>query len=70
MSTCPEVIVARHGHRPIRCVGLSLVSNQCVMDYDGQSTDASHSEVLQAGYQRADDLQRFLAALVARISLD
>ena len=69
MSTCPEVIVARHGQRPIRCVGLSLITNQCEMDYDCQSA-ANHDEVLQTADQRADDLQRFVSMLIATISLD
>jgi len=53
MSTCPEVMVARHGQRPMRCVGLSLVTNQCPMDYDVQSESAISllDEVLQTADQ-------------------
>jgi len=69
MSTCPEVIVARHGQRPIRCVGLSLISNQCVMDYGSQLT-ANHDECLDAADQRIGDLQRFLFGLIDNISVD
>ena len=69
MSTIPEVIVARHGQRPMRCVGLSLVSNQCAMDYDSQSV-VSHSEVLEMANQRADDLKRFVFALITKINVD
>jgi len=72
MSTCPEVMVARHGQRPMRCVGLSLVTNQCPMDYDVQSESAISllDEVLQTADQRADDFQRFVSTLIARISVD
>jgi len=72
MSTCPEVIVARHGQRPMRCVGLCLISNHCLMDYDLQTSAdaaANHDEVLDVAHQRAGDLQRFVAALIAAISL-
>ena len=69
MSTCPEVIVARHGQRPMRCVGLSLITNQCVMEYDSHRS-ANHEEVLQTGNQRAADLKRFVSTLVAKISVD
>jgi len=69
MSTCPEVIVARHGQRPMRCVGLSLITNQCVMHYDCQSS-VNHDEILELADLRAADLQRFVSALIASISLD
>lgn len=71
MSTCPEVIVARHGQCPIRCVGLSLITNQCVMDYeDSSQTTANHDEVLQIADLRAGDLQRFVTKFVADINTD
>ena len=69
MSTCPEVIVARHGQRPIRCIGLSLITNHCVMDYNSQLT-TNHEEVLDVANQRAGDLQRYVSTLMARVSLD
>ena len=68
MSTCPEVIVARHGQRPMGCLGLSLVSNMCVMDYDCHKV-ATHDKVLEVAHQRVDDLRRFVSALMARVSL-
>ena len=61
--------MARHGQRPIRCVGLSLITNGCVMDYDCQSADANHDEVLDIAQQRAADLQRLVATLIATVSL-
>ena len=75
MSTCPEVTVARQGARPMRCVGLSLVTNSCADDYDAASVQVSaavtdHDDVLAAADRRADDLQHLLAALLVRISVD
>jgi len=61
--------VARHGQRPMRCVGLSLISNHCVMDYDCQST-VNHQEVLDIAQQRSDDFQRLVATLIARIIVE
>ena len=61
--------MARHGQRPMRCVGLSLITNQCVMDYDCQSS-ANHDEILEIADLRAHDLQHFVSTLIARISLD
>ena len=69
MSTCPEVIVARHGQRPMRCVGLSLVTNHCAMDYDNPDT-VDHDDVLQIADKRAADLQRFVSTLIERICID
>jgi len=69
MSTCPEVIVARHGQRPMRCLGLSLITNHCAMDYECQSA-VNHDNVLDVADQRAADLQCFVSTLIARVSLD
>ena len=69
MSTCPEVIVARHGQRPMRCLGLSLVTNQVAKDYECHDV-ATHDKVLEVADQGADDLRRFVSAIIARISLD
>jgi len=69
MSTCPEVTVARHGQRPMRCVGLSLVTNRCPDDYE-QLASSDHDDVLEVADQRADDIQRLVSALLARISID
>lgn len=51
MSTAPEVVVAQHCG--IKCLGISLVTNNVVMDVD--SADApNHEEVLETGLVSTD----------------
>ncbi|KAM3603692.1 uncharacterized protein V6R79_000743 [Siganus canaliculatus] len=64
MSTVHEVIVARHAG--MRCFALSLISNQAVMDYDSQQK-ANHEEVLETGRLRAEQLEKLVSTLVARL---
>lgn len=64
MSTAPEVIVARHCG--MRVFALSLITNQAVMDYDSEEK-ANHEEVLHAGKQRAEQLERLVSTIVTRI---
>nr|DBA22667.1 TPA: hypothetical protein GDO54_013680 [Pyxicephalus adspersus] len=64
MSTVPEVIVA--GHCGLRVLGMSLVTNKAVMDYNSEAT-ASQDEVLQAGKDSARFLEKLIALLVQRI---
>lgn len=64
MSTVHEVIVARHCE--MRVVALSLITNQAVTDYDSEEK-ANHEEVLQAGKQRAAQLERLVATMVTRM---
>jgi len=64
MSTIPEVIVARHCG--IRCFSFSLITNECIMEYDVEQ-EANHEEVMEAANSRAADLNRFIAALIPSI---
>ncbi|XP_023120540.1 purine nucleoside phosphorylase-like [Amphiprion ocellaris] len=64
MSTVHEVIVARHAG--MRCFAMSLISNQSVMDYDSEEK-ANHEEVLETGQQRAEQLQKLVSTMVARL---
>ncbi|XP_029970112.1 purine nucleoside phosphorylase-like [Salarias fasciatus] len=64
MSTAHEVIVARHAG--MRCFALSLISNRAVMDYDSQEK-ANHEEVLETGRQRAEQLEKLVSTMVARL---
>lgn len=64
MSTVHEVIVARHCG--MRVFALSLITNKAVMDYDSVEK-ANHEEVLQTGKQRAEQLERLVSTIVARL---
>lgn len=67
MSTVPEVIVARHCG--IRVLGMSLITNKAVMDYNCEAT-ANHEEVLQAGKDSARFLEKLVTLLLKRIELN
>ncbi|KAM9854927.1 purine nucleoside phosphorylase 6 [Aulostomus maculatus] len=64
MSTIPEVVVARHCG--LRVLGLSLITNKVVTDYDSDEK-ANHEEVLKTTQHRTQDLQRLVSHLVAKI---
>ncbi|XP_056138425.1 purine nucleoside phosphorylase 6 [Lampris incognitus] len=64
MSTVPEVIMARHCG--LRVLGLSLITNKVVTDYASELR-ANHEEVLETGRYRAQDLQRLISHLIAKI---
>ncbi|XP_041377031.1 purine nucleoside phosphorylase-like [Gigantopelta aegis] len=66
MSTVPEVIVARHCN--MKVLGLSLITNECIMEYDATNF-ANHEEVLQTGEMRSKDLQAFVSKMVEHLSL-
>jgi purine-nucleoside phosphorylase len=84
MSTVPEVIVARHGVRPMRCLGLALITNKIQSAQrpakqtstttvtNGHCTRQSgtdeHDAILSTAQSRTADLRRILAEFVARIN--
>lgn len=67
MSTVPEVIVARHCG--LRVLGMSLITNKAVMDYNTEAT-ANHEEVLQAGKDSARFLEKLVTLMLKRIELN
>lgn len=83
MSTVPEVIVARHGRQPMRCIGLALITNKIQQQQQRQTIASSitssssssstssgtdeHDSVLSAAEKRTTELKQVLAKFVARI---
>lgn len=67
MSTVPEVIVARHCG--LKVLGMSLITNKAVMDYNSEAT-ANHEEVLQAGKDSARFLEKLVTLLLKRVELN
>ncbi|KAA8590529.1 hypothetical protein FQN60_014463 [Etheostoma spectabile] len=64
MSTVPEVVVARHCG--LRVLGLSLITNKVVTEYDSVEK-ANHEEVLRTSQYRTQDVQRLVSHLIAKI---
>ncbi|XP_034061822.1 purine nucleoside phosphorylase 6 [Gymnodraco acuticeps] len=64
MSTVPEVLVARHCG--LRVLGLSLITNKVVTEYDSTER-ANHEEVLKTTERRTQDLQRLVSHLITNI---
>uniref|UniRef100_A0A3Q3XMV2 Purine nucleoside phosphorylase n=1 Tax=Mola mola TaxID=94237 RepID=A0A3Q3XMV2_MOLML len=64
MSTVPEVVVARHCG--LRVLGLSLITNKVVTDYDSNDK-ANHEEVLRTTQKRTQDLQKLISHLITKI---
>jgi len=64
MSTAPEVVVARHCG--IRCMGISMITNICVLDYDSQEA-ANHEEVIETAAARGKDMEALVTALVPKL---
>uniref|UniRef100_A0A665UPZ3 Purine nucleoside phosphorylase n=1 Tax=Echeneis naucrates TaxID=173247 RepID=A0A665UPZ3_ECHNA len=64
MSTVPEVVIARHCG--LRVLGLSLITNKVVTDYESNEK-ANHEEVLRTTKQRTQDLQKLVSHFITKI---
>ena len=62
MSTVPEVIVARHCGMSV--FAFSLITNECITDYDADR-EANHEEVIETANKRQSDLNLFAGRLVS-----
>lgn len=65
MSTVPEVIVARHCGMTV--FSFSLITNECITDYDAQG-EANHEEVIETANKRQNDLKLFVTRIVSSIA--
>ncbi len=66
MSTVPEVITAHHCG--MRVFALSLVTNNCITEYDSKES-ANAEEVIENGQKRSKDMQELISKMVEKISL-
>lgn len=64
MSTVPEVVVAHHCG--MRVLGISLITNECIADYETKAI-SNHEEVLQTAEMRKKDLEQFVSKIVAEM---
>uniref|UniRef100_A0A3B4FSH9 Purine nucleoside phosphorylase n=1 Tax=Pundamilia nyererei TaxID=303518 RepID=A0A3B4FSH9_9CICH len=64
MSTVPEVDVAPD--RRLRVLGLSLITNKVVTDYESNEK-ANHTEVLKTTERRTQELQNLVSRLIAKL---
>lgn len=64
MSTVPEVTVAVHCG--MRTLGMSLVTNKCVMDTDAKEM-ANHEEVMETGKMRSKDTLLFVSKILEKL---
>lgn len=64
MSTVPEVIVG--AHMGIKIIGISLITNRCVMEYD-TNEKPNHAEVLEVGKQRSECVLNIVTKLIGKL---
>ncbi|CAK9802195.1 Purine nucleoside phosphorylase [Anthophora quadrimaculata] len=64
MSTVHEVITARHCDMTV--FAFSLITNQCVMDYETPE-EPTHEEVMNTGKERESLLQEYVLRIILRI---
>ncbi|XP_047130669.1 purine nucleoside phosphorylase isoform X1 [Hydra vulgaris] len=64
MSTVPEVIVA--AHMGIKCLGLSLITNYCILDYETKNAP-NHAEVLEVAQRRSECVLEIVTKFIANI---
>merc|ERR1712032_861292 len=57
MSTCPEVVAARHCG--MRCLGFSLITNNVVL-VPNTGVPANHEEVMESANMRAKQMQELV----------
>ena len=67
MSTCPEVVTA--AHCGMKVLGVSLVTNKCLLPGDDTTPLPTHDEVLEATSQRTAGLVKLMSATVAALDL-
>jgi len=65
MSTVPEVVVARHCG--LRVFSFSLITNQCILEYETDQ-GANHAEVIDTANKRQKDLQALVKSMVAKLA--
>lgn len=67
MSTVHEAIVAQHCG--LKVIGLSLITNCCVADWDS-TEEANHAEVVEVGRKRAKDLENLVSRIAETLRLE
>lgn len=65
MSTAHEVIAARHCG--IKVIGLSVIANKCISDYDTDQT-IDHEEVLEVAKSAEDTVRMFVENIVSYLA--
>ncbi|RWS28753.1 purine nucleoside phosphorylase-like isoform X1 [Leptotrombidium deliense] len=65
MSTVHEVIYARHCN--IKVIGISLITNKCVSDWDSKE-EANHEENIAVGKKRAKDMESLVQHVAEKLN--